>query len=179
MLFREMLKEEFNKSNNNGHTYGQPAGATPINNIHDIKNNMDTLLTSDKPFEALGKMFDFLNVDEKTTEEQKIAEEKYKQYCSVSKFVHTLVIYIYSMIVVYVSLVAVNVDTEVFSPDKRSGFSSIGYFFYRLANMDTLSHGKSIFGMVFFFFFFFFLFFFYFLNFFFFFFFFFGDLFIK
>ncbi|ORX52190.1 hypothetical protein BCR36DRAFT_350496 [Piromyces finnis] len=142
MLFREMLKEEFNKSNtNNGQSYGQFSNATPINNIHDIKNNMDALLTSDKPFEALGKMFDFLNVDEKTSEEQKIAEEKYNQYCSISKFIHTIVIYIYSMIVIYVSLVAVHEDA------KENSFSTIKYFFYRLANMDTLSQNKSIFGM--------------------------------
>ncbi|ORX81282.1 hypothetical protein BCR32DRAFT_245013 [Anaeromyces robustus] len=101
LLFREMLREEFNKSNN---PYDQSMNAGSfgnINNMGDIKNNMDTLLTADKPFEALGKMFDFLNVDEKTSEEQKIADEKYNQYCRLSKLIHTAVIFLYSLLVVF------------------------------------------------------------------------------
>jgi len=145
VLFREMLKEEFNKNNDsnlgNNPTFGN------INNMNDLKNNMDSLLTSDKPFEALGKMFDFLSGgDEKTTEEQRIAEEKYKQYCKLSSIIHTVVTILYSLIVVFISFKTVNVD-DIEITGNRSGLSSMNLFFYKLANMDTLSYGKSILGM--------------------------------
>jgi len=135
LLFREMLKEEFNKSNN---INGQNIGPN-----QDFKNGMDTLLTADKPFEALGKMFDFLNVDEKTTEEQRIADEKYKQYCKICKLIHTALTLVFSLLVVLVSIRAVHVieDNEY---NKRN---FIGDFFYRLSNSDTLSQGKTLFGM--------------------------------
>jgi len=128
-----MLKEEFNKNNDNG--FGNNPSFGNINNMNDLKSNMDSLLTSDKPFEALGKMFDFLGGDEKTSEEQRIAEEKYKQYCKLSTIIHTVVTIVYSLLVVYVSIRAVDIG------DNNS-------LFYKLAYMDTLSHGKSIFGMV-------------------------------
>jgi len=139
LLFREMLKEEFNKSNN---SYGQNVGLNQPGN-HDFKNGMDSFLKADKPFEALGKMFDFLNVDEKTTEEQRIADEKYKQYCKLSKLIHTAVIFLFSLLVVLVSIRAVHV-IEDYGTTKRN---FIGNFFFRLSNSDTLSLGKNIFGM--------------------------------
>jgi len=146
VLFREMLKEEFNKNNDNG--LGNNPTFGNINNMNDLKNNMDSLLTSDKPFEALGKMFDFLSGgDEKTTEEQRIAEEKYKQYCKLSSLIHTVVTILYTLIVVFVSFKTVDID-DIEITGKRSGLSSMNLFFYKLANMDTLSYGKSILGMV-------------------------------
>jgi len=144
LLFREMLKEEFNKTNN---PYEQNAGSSPFsNNLNghpDLKNGMDTLLKADNPFEALGKMFDFLNVDEKTSEEQRIADEKYKQYCKFSKLIHTAIIILYSLLVVLISIRAVHVIDD-YETSKRN---FIGNFFYRLSNSDTLSQGKTILGM--------------------------------
>ena len=141
-----MLEEEFNKTDDQ---YGQNARASPFSNNNlnghlDFKNGMDTLLTADKPFEALGKMFDFLNVDEKANEEQRIADEKYKQYCKFSKLIHTAIITLYSLVVVLISIRAVHVIDN----HETSKRNFIGNFFYRLSNSDTLSQGKTILGMV-------------------------------
>jgi hypothetical protein len=145
LLFRKMLEEEFNKTDDQ---YGQNARASPFSNNNlnghlDFKNGMDTLLTADKPFEALGKMFDFLNVDEKANEEQRIADEKYKQYCKFSKLIHTAIITLYSLVVVLISIRAVHVIDN----HETSKRNFIGNFFYRLSNSDTLSQGKTILGM--------------------------------